>query len=391
MISTYKRKVINIEEMTYKYWLFRLKGISNRKKIELVTLFNSASEVYNASEGKLVQLGKLNEKQIDAIKCSIEKNNLEDYSYLEKKGAKLTTYDMDNYPKRLRDIHNPPYGLLYIGKLPSNNRRSVAIIGARRCSQYGEYLAQEFGSYLAQRDIQIISGLARGIDGISQFSAIEKGGSSFGILGCGVNICYPSENIHIYNELKESGGIISEYDIDYPPLAQNFPARNRLISGLVDAVLVIEAKEKSGTLITVDFALEQGRDVYAVPGRVVDPLSYGCNYLIKQGAAIVLSPKDLYREICPYTKKVNESENVIKVENDLQGIKKDIVDVLDNEPLTIDEVLVGLIKLKGEYIDLSITSLMKNLMELTMDGEIVQKGGNLFCKIFACTNRKYGV
>ena len=379
------------DENMYRYWLFRVRGISSKKKIELVEIFKSANELYSVSENKLVQMGKLNAKQLKMIKNSKEDINLDDYSGLIKKDIKLVTYDMDDYPKRLREIHNPPYGLLYMGDLPHNDRKSVAIIGARMCSKYGEYLAQEFGSYLAKRGIQIISGLAKGIDGISQAAAINEGGSSFAILGCGVNICYPSENIHVYNELKVRGGIISEYDIDAPPLSQNFPARNRLISGMADAILVIEAKEKSGTLITVDFALEQGRDVYAIPGRIVDSLSYGCNYLIKQGAQIILSPKDLYRELCPYMEVKNNNDVIDNEDIQLEGLKKDILEVVDAMPMTVDEIWNVLLKSDDKYEGLILSDLMTNLMELTLDGYIAQRGGNFLLQNFTCMNRNYSV
>ena len=197
------------------------------------------------------------------------------------------------YPAVLRQIRSAP-GRLYVrGMLPDPDRPAVAIIGARRCSSYGRDMARLFAGALSAAGVQIISGMASGIDGIAQRAALETGGISFGVLGCGTDLCYPAGNRDLYEALLEKGGLLSEYPAGTPPVSGHFPARNRIISALSDAVLVIEAKERSGTLITVDFALEQGRDVYALPGRLTDGWSEGCNRLIRQGAGIALTPDDI--------------------------------------------------------------------------------------------------
>lgn len=177
--------------------------------------------------------------------------------------------------------------------LPGIDSPAAAVIGARFASGYGREQARRFSYRMASRGITIISGMARGIDGIAQTAALDAGGRSCAVLGCGVDICYPEENRPLYDRLLQQGGILSEYPPGTPPEARLFPLRNRIISGLSDAVLVIEARRKSGTLITVDMALEQGRDVFALPGRVSDSLSDGCNRLIRQGAAPATCPEDL--------------------------------------------------------------------------------------------------
>lgn len=197
------------------------------------------------------------------------------------------------YPAKLQAIKDPPSGIYVKGILPDNARPSVAIVGSRICSQYGRLAAEEFGKTLAQNGVQIISGLARGIDSIAQSAACSAGGMSFGVLGCGINIIYPSQNRHIFSQVEEAGGIISEVAPDAPPLPQHFASRNRIISALADIVLVIEAKAKSGTGITVSRALEQGKDIYALPGRIHDVCSEGCNQLIAQGAGIATSPETI--------------------------------------------------------------------------------------------------
>lgn len=201
------------------------------------------------------------------------------------------------YPERLREIPRPPKELYVLGELPDERRPTVAVIGARDCSEYGRHVASVLGAALGRSGVQVVSGMARGIDGIGQKAALDAGGKAYAVLGSGVDVCYPAQNRPLYDKLRTGGGILSEYPPGTPPLPGYFPARNRIVSGLADAVVVVEAREKSGTLITVDMALEQGREVYVVPGRVTDPLSKGCNRLMKLGAGILLNTEELVEEV----------------------------------------------------------------------------------------------
>lgn len=201
------------------------------------------------------------------------------------------------YPERLREIPRPPKEIYVLGEMPEERTPTVAIIGARDCSEYGSYVASVLGAALGRSGVQVVSGMARGIDGIGQEAALDAGGKAYAVLGSGVDVCYPAKNRTLYDKLRERGGILSEYPPGTPPLPGYFPARNRIVSGLADAVVVVEAREKSGTLITVDMALEQGREVYVVPGRVTDPLSVGCNRLMKLGAGILLNTEDFLEEL----------------------------------------------------------------------------------------------
>ena len=196
---------------------------------------------------------------------------------LEEKKIRVINKEEKEYPRRLKEIPKPPEKLYILGSLPVERIPSVAVIGARDCSEYGRYVAARLGSVLGRKGIQVISGMARGIDGIAQEAAVDAGGYSYAVLGSGVDVCYPASNKSLYEKLKVTGGILSEYPPGTSAIARNFPARNRIVSGLADAIIVVEAREKSGTLITVDMALEQGREVYAVPGRITDSLSVGCN------------------------------------------------------------------------------------------------------------------
>lgn len=307
-----------IEEMKYEYWLDNIKPLTNRKKRKLWDEFGSAQSIYYIEETKLQKLSYLAEKDVYVIKSSKNFWDIDaEYQRLCIKKIDLVTCHTIGYPKKLLNIDAPPYALYIKGKLPEEEAPAVAIIGARKCSLYGEKIAKEFAEGLAECGVQIISGMARGIDGVGQKATLRAGGNSYGILAGGVDICYPMEHIELYMQLQENGGVISEQSIGQKPIPQYFPARNRIISGLSDAVIVIEAREKSGTLITVDRALEQGKEVYAVPGPITSSLSTGCNTLIKQGAGIVLSLEDLLEElhlICE--KRMNNlADNKIVLDN----------------------------------------------------------------------------
>ena len=205
--------------------------------------------------------------------------------------------DDPGYPPKMKELTGMPQTLYALGELPDPLKPSVGIVGARMCSAYGRKTAYEFGKILAENGVQVISGMAAGIDGSAQEGALDGGGKSFAVLGSGVDVCYPRGNTTLYNRLKHAGGILSEHPAGTAPLPYHFPSRNRIISALSDIVLVVEAKSESGSLITVDFALAQGRTVFAVPGRVGDALSDGCNWLIAQGAGIAYAPEAVLSEL----------------------------------------------------------------------------------------------
>ena len=236
---------------------------------------------------------------------------------LVQKGIRFVSREHPGFPERLLEIPDSPGGLFVKGRLPEENRVSVAIVGARDCSAYGRNTALWFGRELAGNGIQIISGMARGIDGYGQRGALQGGGGTFAVLGSGADVCYPTRNRDLYLRLEREGGILSESPPGTPPLKHLFPMRNRLISGLSDVVLVIEAKEKSGSLITADFALEQGKDVYAVPGRLQDVLSVGCHNLIRQGAGLAVSPEKLLEDLqlFPQNRSLKEEKSKMPLES----------------------------------------------------------------------------
>ena len=272
-------------ERMYAYFICSIPMIGGVRAGQLLSRFGDPQGVYEAGTAGWREI--LSDSVVEYMDRQKKSGNLEEeYHSLGEKQIGLVLQEEEGFPQKLLEIPDPPYGLFYKGKLPEQKQPSVAVIGARECSEYGRFVAEELGRYLGSQGIQVISGMARGIDGISQQAALLAGGTSYGVLGCGVDICYPRQNRKLYEELIQKGGLLSTYAPGTKALPAYFPPRNRIVSGLADALIVIEARQKSGTLITVDMALEQGKDVYVVPGRITDRLSDGCNRLLTQGAGV---------------------------------------------------------------------------------------------------------
>ena len=270
----------------------------------------------------------------------------------------LTPFDKE-FPDRLRYIPNPPKVLYLRGALPPDDMPTVAIIGARACTDYGRNAARSFGRILSKNGVAIISGLAYGIDSEGQAGAVDAAGKTYAVIGSGVNICYPAKNFPIYEKLLSlGGGVISEYPENYPPLRENFVQRNRLISGLSDIVLVIEAREKSGTGITVSYALDQGKQVFALPGRITDQLSAGCNRLIRDGAEILTSPEDVLAAL--HLKHAGECTIQEKDTSSLSSKQKRVYEALTDDAEHLDFLL--------DKTKLSVTELTAILLELEILG-----------------------
>lgn len=275
------------------------------------------------------------------------------------------------YPKKLNILPDAPGGIYVEGCLPDENQPAVAIVGARMCSGYGKKQAYEFGRKLAEHGVAIISGLARGVDGYAHEGALDGGGRTFAVLGCGLDYCYPPEHKNLWHRIvSQGGGILTEFPMCTPPKPYLFPKRNRIISALSDLVLVVEAKERSGSLITADCALEQGKTVYAVPGRVCDSLSFGCNRLIAQGAGIAISVEYILSEL--HIDFVKEGD---KKEKNKLGLASDmnlVYSCLGFEPLNLE----GIVRKTG----LSLARISEILLMLELDGYIRQTGKNNFVK-----------
>ena len=280
----------------YMYWLDNILYLGCTAKCRLLDVFQTPENIYKAEEKKLARL--IGDEKTGLIQKAKKEWSLEsEYEKILEKNIRMLVIRESGFPEKLRNIPDPPFALYCRGDYPKEQVPAVAVIGARECSEYGKYIAGELGKCLGENHIQLISGMARGIDGISQYAALEAGGTSYAVMGCGVDICYPASNRKLYERLMVQGGILSTYPPGIVPQPQLFPPRNRIVSGLADVLVVIEARQKSGTAITVEMALEQGRDIYAVPGRITDRLSDGCNRMLREGAHVFLSPQDFIQEL----------------------------------------------------------------------------------------------
>lgn len=250
-----------------KYWIWfsRINKIGARAQNKLLEKYHNPERIWNLTKEELQEI--LDNKQVEIVINQNNRENLEKYDeYMQKHKIKMITILDKKYPKKLRNIYDPPVVLYVKGNASIIDNLSIAIIGSRICSNYGKEVAKQFAYNLSKYNINIISGLAKGIDTYAHIGAMQAKGTTVAIMGSGLDIIYPEENRKIYEEIiKNNGVIISEYIVGTKPEKLNFPARNRIISGLSDGILVVEANKKSGTFITVDFALEQGKNIYAIP------------------------------------------------------------------------------------------------------------------------------
>lgn len=389
----------NASEEIYWQWLCSCPSLTRTQFMALEHSFHSARAVYEAPASSFEEYRRVGLRWADSLityknSCDLEKCE----KLLKSRGLCFLSRWNALFPEKLQNLPDCPYGLFYKGRMPDPNTLSVAVIGARRCSNYGSRMAAYLGAQLARRHVQVISGMAAGIDGMSQRACVAEEGSSFAVLGCGADICYPPENKSLYQSLPVKGGILSEFGPATPPLAMNFPFRNRLISGLADAVIVVEARKKSGSLITVDMALDQGKEVYAVPGRFGDELSYGCNHLIEQGAGLLSSVDQVLDDLkdragkMPPLKKIRTAQEVImqreadarkekKKEvslqekrgfDELNGMELRIYEHLDMDPQGFDRLM--------EETDLSMMELMRGLLSLQMKGYAAEVSKGRFAR-----------
>lgn len=367
------------QERAYQYWLHNLPGAGNRTIEKILEEFGSAKQAHLAGAGALSAMirGEGKEKIDDFIrKWDVE----EKYGELEQKKILFISREEEGYPLRLRKLENPPYALYVLGNLPKEKTPSAAVIGARECSEYGSCMARAFAEKFANEGVEVISGMARGIDGIAQQAAIDAGGKTYAVLGSGVDVCYPLSNKKLYQEiLEKGGGILSPFLPGTPPIKRQFPERNRIVAGLSDLILVVEARLKSGTWITVDMALEQGKSVYAVPGRLTDRLSDGCNFLIRQGAEIALTPEDILAEFAVLQNRKGMEGKSLNSKKAQEGDKMQIqiLEALDVYPKSADEILETV---RGKGTGMELSELFERLICLCMEKKAKQTKGSYFSK-----------
>ncbi len=300
----------------------------------LLELDDRTGGILGLSERSLKEIAGFNEKQTDYIVNHMnDPAILRAYEKMHELAIRMVLYTDEAYPEALRHLYDPPMALFVKGQLPREDEWMISIVGARRSTDYGQQIAKMFGRGLAKAGISIVSGMARGIDSAAHFGALEGAGKTYAVLGCGTDICYPKDNMDLYEEVIENGGLISEYPPGAQPIGWRFPRRNRIIAGLSKGILVVEAAQHSGSLITANQALEQGKDIFVIPGRITDPRSEGCLNLIRQGGKLVMSPEDILKEYGIKAKKYRKDLP------DLSALEMAVYQCLDLVPKTPEEIM----------------------------------------------------
>jgi DNA processing protein len=320
-------------------WLSAAPLIGAGKLRALVGRFRSAEKVLSASKKELMSVDGIDVKTAESIKSFDGARFVKDQSErLIRADARLISFWEEDYPDALKQIYDPPAFLFVKGELKKQDAFSIAIVGTRQPSNYGKLTTERFTRELAQAGFAIVSGLAYGVDTLAHKIAVEAGGRTIAVLGSGGDVIYPNENRGLAKKIASSGALVSEFPLGTDPDRNNFPRRNRIICGLSLGTLVIEAGAKSGALITAAMALDQGREVFAVPGNIDSPKSIGANELIKQGAKLAASVQDILEEIQPQFKLNLQFEKKPQEELNLSEPEKIIFNLISHEPMHIDAI-----------------------------------------------------
>lgn len=349
-----------------KYWIGfnRVTGIGPIRLRRLLDIFGSVEAAWKAPRQALREAG-LTSKLVDTLLKARDAMDLDqELRKLEQMSISVITWEDERYPDRLKEIDASPPLLYVSGSLEPIDRYAVAIVGTRRLSPYGETIAREISSGLASNGITIVSGLALGIDGVAHQGALEVGGRTLAVLGSGLDRLYPPKHRKLAHNIKEQGAVLSDYPLGTAPEGRNFPPRNRIISGLSLAVIVVEAGESSGALITANFAAEQGRDVFAVPGNIHSRASKGTNRLILNGAIPFLSIVDVLEALNLELIARQEQVEDYLPEDDIESV---IYAKLSSEPIHVDELQV--------QCDLPVSKITASLAMLELKGQARQVGG----------------
>jgi DNA processing protein len=355
--------------------LARVCGLGRVGFKKLADFFGDPSRALTASAVTLAQVPDLDRDAIEGLLSFSEWNEVrKEIERSAQAGATILPYARANYPARLKTIADPP-PLLYVkGALNVEDERALAVVGSRSASEYGLRVTRELCQGLASLGFTIISGMARGIDAAAHEAALDAGGRTVAVLGSGVDVVYPPEHEKLYQRICRQGAVISELSIGTPPRSFHFPARNRLISGVALGVVVVEATEKSGSLITAALALEQGREVFAVPGAAGSSRSRGTHQLIRQGAKLAERVEDILEEIAPQLARraaAPEKSPLVVLPPNLSPEAKKIFELVLGQPRQIDEVI--------ETSGLSPAKVSEVLLDLEIHGLLKQLPGKRFC------------
>jgi len=354
-----------VSDKDIKYWVgFSLiPGIGHVRLTQLENYFGELEKAWRAGPADLKQSG-LNSSSIRAITSWRPKLSLEaEMEKLDRYGVKVLTWHDPGYPPRLKEIYDYPPILYIRGSLLPEDEWCLAVVGTRRATVYGRQVTEEIAADLARSKITIVSGLARGIDSVAHRSALEAGGRTIAVFGCGLDIVYPSENAELARRIIKQGALISEYPLGTRPRADNFPRRNRIMSGLSLGILVTEAGKTSGAMITANLALEQNREVFAIPGSILSPASRGTNHLIQEGAKLVGDYNDILEEL-NLTAVAHQMEiQEIVPASDTESL---LLKQLSAEPAHIDELC--------RSTGLSVAEISSTLAMMELKGMVKQMG-----------------
>jgi DNA processing protein len=348
------------------YWVgFNLvKGIGAVRLRQIIDFFGTLEIAWNSPQEGFLAAG-LPSKVVENFQQVRRQVDLDlIMANIEKKRVKVMTWEDSEYPRRLKEINQAPPVLFINGSINVEDDWAVAVVGTRRVTPYGRQVTVEISRFLAQNGVTVVSGLARGVDAIAHQTAIQAGGRTIAVLGNGVDVVYPPEHRKLASDIALQGALVSDYPLGTPPDGVNFPPRNRIISGLSLATVVVEAGEKSGALITAEFAVEQGRDVFAVPGSILTPQSEGTNRLIEQGARPLLKMAEILDAL--KLEQIPEKQLTRKL-NPASAVEKNLLNCLSQDPMHVDE-LCGLSGLPISQVSATLT-----MMELK--GMVTQVGG----------------
>lgn len=361
--------------------LLSIEGIGPAKIYNLIAKFKMLDFIFSASVIDLIDVGKMN--KVIANKIYNHTQRLGEFyrivskeiSELNKIEATMYSFWDVQYPELLKKIYTPPIVLYQLGKVEKVDSNSVAIVGTRRATDYGKLQTEKFAKELVEQQITIVSGLARGIDTYAESAAIKYGGRTIAVIGSGLDVIYPAENKNLFQRIykEQQGAIISEYPLGTKPDAVNFPKRNRIISGLSLGVLVVETRRNGGAMQTVNFAIDQNREVFSVPGNLQIPQSEGTNYLIRKNMAkLVQKSSDILEEL-QLKIKPTVGKNIPVTTEDLSLFEQKILSLLNNEPIHID--------LLSKNANMTVSDCLVNLLTLEFKGLVKQFPGKSFARI----------
>lgn len=370
-----------------KYWmaLKSIDGIGNASFQPLLEHFGSADAAFSATLHDLTAIPGIHKKSaLEIVSFKSWDKILRQLDHLNKSGIKIVTYLDEDYPCNLLNIFDRPAFLYVLGQLEKENI-PIAIVGSRRASTYGKYTTERLSRELALKGVTIVSGMARGIDYYAHRGALAAQGQTIAVLGSGLDVIYPPENKKIFQDIAQNGAVISEYPPGAQPLSYHFPARNRIISGISYGVVIVEAGEKSGSLITARLAMEQGRDVFAIPGSIDSPSSRGANSLIKQGAKLIDSIDDILEDILPQLERPPAKPSARNAKPPAVCISQTNTEMV-KAPLSLtDQTILNILSCKKmhaddiiEKADLPPAEILSSLITLELKGIILQQPGKIF-------------